>query len=151
IDIPILAEYFLKNFLQEYHLTNKKFSSAAILKLLKYDWPGNIRELENVVQQAVLLSENSLIQPASIRIQNSSDNDNCSGGSYKEEKQKAIEKFEEEYLIRLLMIHKGNISQAAKEARKDRRDFGRLIKKYDINLSHYRRSKFFFDDAKYAS
>ncbi|MCX7770326.1 MAG: sigma-54 dependent transcriptional regulator [Proteobacteria bacterium] len=60
-DIPILANYFLDKYKHLAHVDNKFFTSGAIKLLLDYNWPGNIRELESVVQKAVILSDNEVI------------------------------------------------------------------------------------------
>ncbi len=60
-DIPALAERFLAHFAAEYQRPARDFDDAAIAALLAYGWPGNIRELQNVVERAVILSQSTLI------------------------------------------------------------------------------------------
>lgn len=62
-DLPILAEYFMRDAMREYGKTELSFSPAAFQKLVSYSWPGNIRELRNVIKRAVLLSSASEVTP----------------------------------------------------------------------------------------
>jgi len=137
-DIPLLADYFIKKFSSRLGRGNKSFSKAAIQKLSSYEWAGNIRELENIIQQAILLSPTSVILPEYIKFpdqaQVHSDNEEMFEKSFREAKQDAIEKFEKEYVTRLLFLCDGNITHAAQKANKDRADFSRLVKKHGIDM-----------------
>ena len=70
-DIPLLVEHFLDRFCKENQTPRRRFHSDAMRLLLDYDWPGNIRELENVVERAVVLSTSEVIEvgllPESVR------------------------------------------------------------------------------------
>lgn len=61
-DIPLLAEHFLNMFNKEFRRNRNEFSNEAMEKLLSYHWPGNIRELRNVIERAVLLGKDDIIQ-----------------------------------------------------------------------------------------
>ncbi|HOV33964.1 MAG TPA: sigma-54 dependent transcriptional regulator, partial [Candidatus Hydrogenedens sp.] len=61
-DIPLLAEHFLNLFNKEFRRNRKEFSNEAMEKLFSYHWPGNIRELRNVIERAVLLGKDDTIQ-----------------------------------------------------------------------------------------
>jgi transcriptional regulator with GAF, ATPase, and Fis domain len=65
-DVLLLSDYFIKKYTQRFGLPEKGLTLAAQAKLLSYSWPGNIRQLDNVVQKAVLLSNNSLIDDADL-------------------------------------------------------------------------------------
>ncbi len=62
-DIVILSEFFLKRFSFKYNKPNLKINQQAYEKLLKYSWPGNIRELQHTIEKAVILSETSVLKP----------------------------------------------------------------------------------------
>jgi transcriptional regulator with PAS, ATPase and Fis domain len=62
-DIFILAEFFLRKYAHKYNKANLKINQQAHEKLLKYPWPGNIRELQHSIEKAVILSESSVIKP----------------------------------------------------------------------------------------
>jgi len=63
-DIPILAEYFVEKFAERHHKPGIKISKMALRQISKYYWKGNIRELRNMIERAVLLSEDTLLKPA---------------------------------------------------------------------------------------
>jgi DNA-binding NtrC family response regulator len=65
-DLPLLVEHFLQECRQEFGKEVEGFTSEAIQQMLQYSWPGNIRELENVVQRAVLLSKRPLLEAADL-------------------------------------------------------------------------------------
>jgi DNA-binding NtrC family response regulator len=142
-DIMPLAFHFLKTAAREYGRNVTRFSHEATLTLSSYDWPGNIRELENVVRQAVVFAEGTLIHADSLQI--SSGNRDISPDmvshipSHKEPfkvaKAQVIESFERYYLKNLLSECGGNISKAARGAKKDRRAFFALLKKHDLTSS----------------
>jgi two-component system response regulator GlrR len=129
-DIPILARYFAAKYAGEFSMPMKELSRDALEKLLAYDWPGNVRELENIVERAVVLSEQPLITAADIALpENRSSPEEM---SFKTLKNRAIAEFESAYLRRLLAAHDGNISQAARAAKKNRRAFWQLMRKHDL-------------------
>ncbi|MHC4271617.1 MAG: sigma-54 interaction domain-containing protein [Planctomycetota bacterium] len=130
-DVPLLANYFLKRYAKEYRCGHKRLSASALAKLMSYDWPGNIRELENIIQQATVLSQKPVIYSRNLNLQTSNNKYLC---SFSEAKQNIIEKFEKEYVSQLLSLFGGNITKAARKAGKDRADFSRLVKKYQIDL-----------------
>lgn len=65
-DIPLLCNYFITKFNNKLGLAIERISPAAMAVLMQYDWPGNIRELENVMERAVIFAENSIIQPGNL-------------------------------------------------------------------------------------
>lgn len=141
-DIPILADHFLKRYCKEYKKEMKSLSSAAILKMMHYHWPGNIRQLENIMQQAILFTQGSVIPSECLNLpisENDAKHDvQLELLSFKEAKRKVIAKFEKEYVVKLLNMCGGNITQAARKAQKDRADFNKLVKKYNIAPDSYR-------------
>ena len=137
-DVPLLAEYFLSKLVHQ-NSQVKIFSTGAIGKLLCYDWPGNVRELHNVIQQAFFFARSRCIKPIDIDFQDRSvEPADVTNQSFSESKRLAIEKFEKEYVTSLLSEADGNISKASRMARKDRRDFGRLVRKHNIDPQAFR-------------
>jgi transcriptional regulator with GAF, ATPase, and Fis domain len=125
-DIPLLAQYFLK-----LHLpagVRKALTSAALHHLTSYDWPGNVRELENVIQRAIVFSRGTQISGCDIALP--SPPLKLMTSTFRTARQEALHAFEREYVEELLRRNKGNITWAAREAGKERRAFGRLVKKY---------------------
>ena len=128
-DIPILANHFLKKYERKFGA--KKFSPAAMQKLSLYPWPGNIRELENMVQHVLIIAPDNVIGPECLPFSVEGAHHFRACKTFQEAKRKAIEAFEREYVSNILCLYNGNITRAAKAAGKDRRVFGRLVKKYN--------------------
>lgn len=131
-DIPILSRYFLKKFSDEMGKKISMISIEAMQKLISYSWPGNIRELENTIEYAVVMAKRNIITEDLIL-----QTQNVHPESIKSLKD-AKEDFEKKYLIQLFEMTKGNISHAAKLAGKYRTDVYELIKKYNIKLTDFR-------------
>ena len=133
-DIELLARHFLNTRSSSSGSTRNTFSPAALRKLKSYDWPGNVRELFNVVECAALFAEGQQILPSHISLPVPDNDDYNSASDFSRARARAIEAFERSYVESLLRKHDGNVTRAAVEARKDRRSFGRLKKKYGIML-----------------
>lgn len=133
-DVSLLAHHFLDSDWRGAQTEGKFFAPAALRKLESYHWPGNARELLNTVQRAAVCAGGRQIRAEDILLsaQRNGQETSGNGGTFQAAKQQTIEKFERSYVEELLTRHRGNITQAAREAGKERRAFGRLIKKYGI-------------------
>jgi DNA-binding NtrC family response regulator len=142
-DIPLLCRHFIEEICRSAHMPRKVLTQAAAHKLDQYSWPGNIRELYNTMQRAVLCSPGLQIAASVIELSGSSDtatqSDALEQGLCSKAREKfscaklqAIRCFEQDYVKQMMEKHAGNVTQAAREAGKDRRAFGRLAKKYRI-------------------
>ncbi|MDQ7798397.1 MAG: sigma 54-interacting transcriptional regulator [Candidatus Edwardsbacteria bacterium] len=130
-DIPVLAEHFLKYFCRETKKNIMGFSAAVINSMLEYSWPGNIRELQNVIERAVVISSGKVIN--NIMLQD------ISVGGKKEmtlpsnipwdEAQKI---FKKEYLIKILNANNWNQRKAASAIKIQPTYLSRLIKELNI-------------------
>lgn len=129
-DIPALACHFLAKYAAKYNKQAVNFSQDSLQMLMLYDWPGNIRELEHIIERAVVLSERAIIQGADIDLPGLEAS--VSQESFKDAKQKTITQFESAYVQRLLLIYEGNVTKAAHAANKDQRTFWRMIRKYGL-------------------
>jgi two-component system, NtrC family, response regulator GlrR len=112
--------------------TSRRFSAAAMEALCGYDWPGNVRELENVIRQLATLTQSETIDLEDLAIRPAPAPTGFRGTSLKQAKARAIAQFERAYLSDLIQAHQGNITRAARAAQKERRAFGRLVKKYQL-------------------
>ena len=130
-DIALLANYFLRNAGAG---CEKKLTSSALRTLENHEWPGNVRELYNVVRRAMTFSGPLPIQPEHLGLAGATA---AAPGerAFQDARRQAIATFEKQYVEELLRKHHGNVTRAAIDARKDRRVFGRLIKKYRIDRS----------------
>jgi DNA-binding NtrC family response regulator len=143
-DIPTLAYYFLRRFCRK---TGKKisgFSDDALKILVNFDWPGNVRQLKNVIERLVILSDGNqlnqkfLYDNLEIRQKDSANNIPVPQNidDLKAAKKQFIEnhfnKIEAAFLKNALSKSKGNITQAAKSVGMQRSNFSTLMKKYEI-------------------
>jgi two-component system response regulator GlrR len=133
-DIPLLIEHFLADFQSKLSASRRigGFSSEAIQLLVGYDWPGNIRQLRNVVQQVCTLCRSGLV-PADL-IRRALREETCRYPPLAE----ARATFERDYLSRLLRITEGNVSEAARLACRSRTDFYRLLARHHLEPAGFK-------------
>jgi len=129
-DIPLLARHFLAKYCAEFARPAKVLSQAALQRLSLYEWPGNIRELQNVIARAAILSEQSTVSSEHICLPITSEP--AADVSFKALKATKIAEFERDYIQQVLSAHNGNVTKAAKAAKKNRRAFWQLMHKYDV-------------------
>ncbi|MFQ5706637.1 MAG: sigma 54-interacting transcriptional regulator [bacterium] len=131
-DIAVLAQHFIHSFGQKYNKKNLCLSEKAKTQLFLYDFPGNVRELENIIQRAVILAKGEQIEtdhlPADLSVSEEGEE-----LSFKSAKQRVVQRFEREYIIDRLMKSRGNISQAARASEMAVKNFFDKMKKYGID------------------
>ncbi len=132
-DIPLLARHFLKTFGAQQGKQSLVLASSAIRTLLSYSWPGNVRELEGLIQRAVLLTKTATIHPEELAVPSQTGRQQPLTGSLRAAKSSVLREFERSYLAKTMAIAKGNVSQAARTAGKERRTFQRLLQKHRID------------------
>ncbi len=135
-DIPLLVTHFLNKFNQQMKKEVKRLTPEALQKLMLYDWPGNVRELENVIEFAMALTQKEWITEDLIL---QTREKTISPDPLKPLKE-AKESYERTYLINLLQVCRGNVSQAAKMAGKYRADFYGLLKKHGLKSETFKKS-----------
>ncbi|MBL7083314.1 MAG: sigma-54-dependent Fis family transcriptional regulator [Candidatus Aminicenantes bacterium] len=129
-DILLLVEHFLQKYGRRARKKINSLSSAIKKALMEYDWPGNIRELENTIERAVVLSKGDEIELEDLvyhGISSSSSLFHLAGGKYKN-----LEDIEKEYIKTVLKAQNGNKSRTAKILSIDRKTLMAKIKKYKI-------------------
>jgi two-component system, NtrC family, response regulator GlrR len=132
-DIELLARRFVDDVCAESGLPPKSLSVGAIRVLTSHNWPGNVRELLNVVQRGVLLSEGHHILARHVSPAAEAETPSAAGTpTFRQARTQMLAAFERDYVEMLLRTHAGNVTRAARAAAKDRRAFGRLIKKHGI-------------------
>ena len=137
-DIPLLAKHFLESIAQRTSGTAKKFSPAALHALMSYDWPGNIRQLSNIVEQLAALAPAAIIGEAQVIAALPQSTITTQEIPPLAEARK---KFEREYLEQILLQTQGNVTDAARQAGRNRSDFHKLIKKHQLNPDILRNAK----------
>lgn len=142
-DVVILANHFLHECAARFGKGEKVLHPETVAWFDQYNWPGNIRELENLIYREYMLEDDSVIYitpPDSIVERRSSyDRRRTSlvDRDFKQAKNDAIEKFEQCYLTEALAKTSGNVTKAAKLAGKERRAFGKLLKKHGLDKDLY--------------
>lgn len=134
-DVALLAEHFVKKVADRFGRAVPGISPSAMTRLLAHRWPGNIREVENVMEAAVALSSGAWLQAGDLSFGHGVP---MSAGSLREAKARAVQDFERTFIVRLLRTYEGNISEAARAAKKNRRAFFELMRKYKVRAEEYR-------------
>ena len=130
-DIPFLTEYFLLRARAKVNKRVESVSPEALALLRSYSWPGNLRELENIIERAVVLTSSKMIEPEHLplHVQQDASVEKTKLG-FMPGKSRAIEQFERQAIEDYLLRAGGNISRAATLAHIPRRTFHRLLAKY---------------------
>jgi two-component system response regulator GlrR len=132
-DIPLLAAHLLARYTSHSGGEGKQFSTRAMGILSQYGWPGNVREMVNVIREVSVLTDAQIIEAEDLPMALRRLPREPWAGAMKQAKAHALEEFEKTYVAALLAAHQGNVTQAAREAQKERRAFGRLVKKYQLS------------------
>jgi two-component system, NtrC family, response regulator GlrR len=134
-DIPLLANHFLSQLAEKYGRNITGFAPEAIEALVSAPWPGNVRQLYNVVEQAVALATTPLI-PATL-VQTAIQHQQSEFASFEE----ARRKFERDYLAQILRITDGNVTQAARLAKRNRTEFYKLLQRHQLDPKLFKSAK----------
>jgi len=141
-DLPLLAFHLLKKHASHAGKKVERISAEALQALSLWPWKGNVRELENVIERAVVLAGSASIEladlPAEMRgnqpaAKTAKDGDSLAAMPYARARVVALRTFERRYLEDLLATHQGNISSAARAAGMDRSNFRRILKKHHLD------------------
>jgi two-component system response regulator GlrR len=125
-DIPLLANHFLTRLGERYRRGHLGFSPEAMQLLVAAPWPGNVRQLLNVMEQAVALAATEIIPDSLIRQALDA------GDTTLTPLDEARKTFEREYLVRILKITGGNVTKAARLAGRNRTEFYRLLERHSL-------------------
>ncbi len=145
-DAALLALHFFRRFARQYQQPHRKLDPGSLGRLEAHDWPGNVRELENLIHRAFILSESSLVCIDDGCFLSLAPNPGGEAGlpsaipydmGFSRAKKHVIEAFERNFVCWALSESLGNVSQAARRSEKERRTFGRLLKKYGIDKSEF--------------
>jgi two-component system response regulator GlrR len=131
-DIPLLANHFLQRLSKKYGKRLSGFGPEALKALATASWPGNVRQLFNVVEQVCALSSSPLISLA--LVQRALRVPSVEVQTYADAKQR----FERDYLVGLLKLTDGNVADAARLADRNRTEFYRLLQKHELTPGHFK-------------
>ncbi len=127
-DVPILVNYFLSNFAEQYGQKQKKVSKTTLDALMSYDWPGNVRELKNIIERFVIMNPSEVIDTKEIQPFKGAKSDYTTYKTLRE----AREHFEKDFILRKLQENSWNISKTAEELEIERSNLHRKIKSLGI-------------------
>ncbi len=138
-DIPLLVNHFIEKYNRLHGLEIKRISSTAIDLLMTYHWPGNIRELENCIERASILSTDRVIRSHNLppTLQSAASTHSRIDGGL----EAILENVEKQMLIDALNLSKGNITKAAEQLKLTERMMGLRIKKYLIDPTIFKKFK----------
>ncbi|MDH5456051.1 MAG: sigma 54-interacting transcriptional regulator [Gammaproteobacteria bacterium] len=131
-DIPLLVAHFLQQIAREADQERKVYAPEAVEMLVTAEWPGNIRQLYNIVRQNVALSRSPVISAE--LVQQSLGEHAGKLASFSD----ARDEFTRNYLTQILQITMGNVSQAARLAKRNRTDFYKLLARHDLNPDSFK-------------
>ena len=135
-DIPLLASHFLKKYAEKVKKSIKAISPAALRLLMQYDFPGNVRELENIIERAVLLETTELLQPSSLPTQISSMTSSQPALLSPDlTKILPFEEVERQTLAHALKVMDNNVTKAAQALKIPRTTFYRKLKLHQLSES----------------
>jgi two-component system response regulator GlrR len=134
-DIPLLATHFLRRLAERYKKPLLTLAPEAMALLVGAPWPGNVRQLLNLLEQAVALTTTSVIPATLVH------------GALREDAgvlapfEEARKEFERDYLVRLLKITAGNVTQAATLAKRNRTEFYKLLQRHHLEPAMFKEAK----------
>ena len=139
-DVALLGRHFATLAGRRFGRPAVGIGHAAVRKLLSHDWPGNVRELQHTIERAVLMTTSAVIdecdvQLADVRVAGAAE------ASFRAAKARVVEQFERSFIEQRLLERDGNVTQAARDARKNRRAFFELMRKHSIEPERFRSSK----------
>jgi DNA-binding NtrC family response regulator len=140
-DIALLVHHFIGKYRGRLGKPIEGITPGALRRFAAYDFPGNVRELENKIHQAMVVAEGPLIGEADVALPAGR-----SAGArpditrpFRELKQEAIDAFEKAYLIELLREHRGNLARAARAAGMDRKNLWTLVARHGLDREQFRK------------
>lgn len=131
-DIPLLAKHFLATLASKYGKNINGYAPEAMEALVNAPWPGNVRQLLNVVEQSVALCTTQLV--SSVLVQNAIQKE----AAHPESLEEAKKRFERDYLIRVLKITEGNVTHAARLSKRNRTEFYKLLQRHQLEPSAFK-------------
>lgn len=130
-DIPALVEQFVEEFAENYNRDIKGYDAASLKSLCEAPWAGNVRELRNIIEREVILSENNTLCWEAVKGVLSEEEDDLSI-NFSDDSFISLEQLEEEYINHVLRCFKGKKTKAAKTLGIDKTTLWRKLRRYDI-------------------
>ena len=144
-DVPLLVQHFIGRYRERLGKPCDGISPAALARFQAYEFPGNVRELENKIHQAMVVAAGPVIEEADVALPLPAARA-ARGGRidlarpFRELKQEAIDAFETQYLTELLREHQGNLAQAARAAGMDRKNLWALVERHGLDRAQFKKA-----------
>jgi transcriptional regulator with GAF, ATPase, and Fis domain len=142
-DIPLLAHHFVLRHRTKVGKVVDGLSPEALARLVAYDFPGNVRELENKIHQALVVTRGPMIEADDLSLPAAKLHGRAPtldlDRPFRELKTDAVDRFERDYLVALLDRHDGNLAAAARQAGMDRKNLWALVQRHGIDVDTFRR------------
>jgi DNA-binding NtrC family response regulator len=146
-DIPVLAQYFLRKFAALHAKNVLSIAPESLDRLLSWEWPGNIRELENVIERGVIMARSDVLKLEDLGMPSLQEIDTSKLAAmegvyelpFKEAKDKLMEDFQTAYISRLLTKHGGNVSKAARDSGVKRQYLHRLMRETNVESKDFKK------------
>jgi DNA-binding NtrC family response regulator len=143
-DIPLLVEHFIRRHGPKINPAVQDISRPAMRQLLRYPWPGNVRQLEHVVQRALILADGDTLLPEHLPIGEEAPPADAAEVRFNEQlpldqvRDTLVEQLERAYLDKLLGLHQGSIRQTARHAGISERSVYEKLRKYNLDRRTYK-------------
>ncbi len=140
-DIPLLVHHFIGKYRSRLGKPIDGIAPDALQRFSAYDFPGNVRELENKIHQAMVVAAGPLIGEADVALPagRASTARPDITRPFRSLKQEAIDAFEKAYLTELLRVHRGNLAQAARAAGMDRKNLWALVVRHELDREQFKK------------
>jgi DNA-binding NtrC family response regulator len=142
-DIPLIANHLLEKHCVKMDKPLKRLSNELVRRFMNMNWDGNVREMENLIMRGILFSPSDEIRPRDMGLDEIDQTPMTYGSGfteapYRQAKEDTLRAFNHNYIGDLLSLHKGNVTQAAKQCGLERQALQQIIKRYGIKADLYR-------------
>ena len=141
-DIALLVHHFVQKYRARLGKVVEGVTPGALARLSAYDFPGNVRELENKIHQAMVIAAGPMIEEDDLTLPATSPSAAMKVDvtrPFREVKQETIDAFERAYLTELLRAHHGNLAQAARAAGMDRKNLWALVERHGLDRARFKK------------
>jgi len=142
-DVPLLAAHFLNKYSEKNDKRIAMISTEGLSSLMRYSYPGNVRELENIIERAVIMEKGDILTKIDLkRLGSGKYNKQSLIGNdietFRKTKTEIVEKFEKEYFTRLLRMYNGNMSRASEHAGINIKNFHEKMARYGLKKEEFK-------------
>ncbi len=145
-DIPLLIDYFIHKLNRKLGRQVQGLSGGALQALMQHDYPGNVRELANILERTMTLGSGDVLTLGALQEALPGPRPGLLDGApitsshFDRARRDAVQAFERRFLRELLTATQGNVEEAARQARLRRQSFYRLLKKHGISPKEFKRT-----------